>query len=112
MKNTIHEIDTRLPVFDVRPMRESTQLASTASPSYRAPWRGMFALIGLVACSNGDLRSSGISNPKSRELSGDRNTNGAGCFSGCRCAAARYAVAGIVDHRALGWRLDWRLHWD
>src|ERR1700734_4065256 len=29
VENAIHEIDTRLPVFDVRPMRESTQMASS-----------------------------------------------------------------------------------
>ena len=29
VESAIHEIDTRLPVFDVRPMRESTQMASS-----------------------------------------------------------------------------------
>ncbi len=33
VKNAIHEIDARLPVFDVRPMRESTHLASSFAVS-------------------------------------------------------------------------------
>src|ERR1700746_853721 len=47
VENAIHEIDTRLPVFDVRPMRESTQMASSFAviPS---TWARMFALIWLV----------------------------------------------------------------
>ncbi|HTB95705.1 MAG TPA: ABC transporter permease [Terracidiphilus sp.] len=47
VENAIHEIDTRLPVFDVRPMRESTQMASIFAVIQSA-LAGMFALIGLV----------------------------------------------------------------
>jgi predicted permease len=47
VENAIHEIDTRLPVFDVRPMRESTQMASSFAVMESA-LAGMFALIGLV----------------------------------------------------------------
>ena len=32
VENAIHGIDSRLPVFDVRSMRESTQMASTFEP--------------------------------------------------------------------------------
>src|ERR1700735_1937519 len=47
VENAILEIDTRLPVFDVRPMRESTQMASSFAVVQSA-LAGMFALIGLV----------------------------------------------------------------
>ena len=47
VENAIHEIDTRLPVFDVRPMRESTQMASSFA-IIQSALAGMFALIGLV----------------------------------------------------------------
>jgi predicted permease len=50
--NAIHEIDTRLPVFDVRPMRESTQMASSLAVIQSA-LAGMFALIGLVLAATG-----------------------------------------------------------
>src|SRR5437899_5411808 len=52
VENAIHEIDTRLPVFDVRPMRESTQLASSFAVMHSA-MAGMFALIGLVLAVTG-----------------------------------------------------------
>jgi ABC-type antimicrobial peptide transport system permease subunit len=52
VENAIHEIDTRLPVFDVRPMRESTQLASSFAVIQSA-LAGMFALIGLVLAVTG-----------------------------------------------------------
>ena len=52
VENTIHEIDTRLPVFDVRPMRESTQMASTFAV-IESSLAGMFALIGLVLAITG-----------------------------------------------------------
>ena len=52
VENAIHEIDTRLPVFDVRPMRESTQLASSFAVMQSA-MAGMFALIGLVLAVTG-----------------------------------------------------------
>src|SRR6201996_138351 len=52
VQNTIHEIDTRLPVFDVRPMRESTQMASSLAV-IQSTLAGMFALIGLVLAMTG-----------------------------------------------------------
>jgi predicted permease len=52
VENAIHEIDSRLPVFDVRPMRESTQLASSFTVIESA-LAGMFALIGLVLAVTG-----------------------------------------------------------
>src|SRR5579885_3229862 len=52
VENTIHEIDPRLPVFDVRPMRESTQLASSFAV-IESTLAGMFALIGLVLAVTG-----------------------------------------------------------
>jgi len=52
VENTLHEIDPRLPVFDVRPMRESTQLASSFAVM-QSTLAGMFALIGLVLAVTG-----------------------------------------------------------
>ena len=52
VENAIHEIDSRLPVFDVRPMRESTQMASSFAVIQSA-LAGMFALIGLVLAVTG-----------------------------------------------------------
>src|SRR5579872_5113466 len=52
VENAIHEIDTRLPVFDVRPLRESTQMASSFAVIQSA-LAGMFALIGLVLAVTG-----------------------------------------------------------
>jgi ABC-type antimicrobial peptide transport system permease subunit len=52
VENAIHTIDTRLPVFDVRPMRESTQMASSFAVIESA-LAGMFALIGLVLAITG-----------------------------------------------------------
>src|SRR6201993_2682340 len=52
VENAIHEIDTRLPVFDVRPMRESTQMASSFAVIQSA-LAGMYALIGLVLAVTG-----------------------------------------------------------
>src|SRR5580698_7674708 len=52
VENTIHAIDTRLPVFDVRPMRESTQMASSFAVIQSA-LAGVFALIGLVLAITG-----------------------------------------------------------
>ena len=52
VENAIHEIDTRLPVFDVRPMRESTQMASSFAVIQSA-LAGTFALIGLVLAITG-----------------------------------------------------------
>jgi len=52
VEHAIHEIDTQLPVFDVRPMRESTQLASSFAV-IQSTLAGMFALIGLVLAVTG-----------------------------------------------------------
>jgi predicted permease len=52
VENAIHEIDTRLLVFDVRSMRESTQIASSFAVIQSA-LAGMFALIGLVLAATG-----------------------------------------------------------
>src|SRR5579863_2047776 len=52
VENAIHGIDPRLPVFDVRPMRESTQMASIFAVIQSA-LAGMFALIGLVLAITG-----------------------------------------------------------
>ena len=52
VESAIREIDTRLPVFDVRPMRESTQMASSLAVIQSA-LAGMFALIGLVLAVTG-----------------------------------------------------------
>ncbi len=52
VENAIHEIDPRLPVFDVRPMRESTQMASSFAV-IESTLAGMFALIGLVLAVTG-----------------------------------------------------------
>jgi len=47
VEQAIHGIDSRLPVFDVRSMRESTQLASTFAV-IESSLAGIFALIGLI----------------------------------------------------------------
>ena len=52
VENAIHAIDPQLPVFDVRSMRESTQMASTFAVIESA-LAGMFALIGLVLAVTG-----------------------------------------------------------
>src|SRR5271154_2407028 len=52
VQNVIHEIDPRLPVFDVRSMRESTQMASSFAV-IQSTLAGMFALIGLVLAVTG-----------------------------------------------------------
>ncbi len=52
VEQAIHGIDSRLPVFDVRSMRESTQLASTFAV-IESSLAGMFALIGLVLAITG-----------------------------------------------------------
>src|ERR1700684_3822079 len=52
VENAIHEIDARLPVFDVRPMRESTQMASSFAVVQSA-LAGMFAPIGLILAITG-----------------------------------------------------------
>jgi hypothetical protein len=52
VQKAIHEIDIRLPVFDVRSMRESTQMASSFAV-IQSTLAGMFALIGLVLAITG-----------------------------------------------------------
>jgi predicted permease len=52
VQNAIHQIDTRLPVFDVRSMRESTQMASSFAV-IQSTLAGMFAVIGLVLAVTG-----------------------------------------------------------
>jgi predicted permease len=52
VENAIHQIDPRLPVFNVRSMRESTQMASTFAV-IQSTLAGMFALIGLVLAVTG-----------------------------------------------------------
>jgi predicted permease len=52
VEHAIHEIDPRLPVFAVRSMRESTQMASSFAV-IQSTLAGMFALIGLVLAVTG-----------------------------------------------------------
>lgn len=52
VEHAIHEIDPRLPVFDVHSMRESTQMASSFA-AIQSTLAGMFALIGLVLAVTG-----------------------------------------------------------
>ncbi len=52
VENAIHQIDPRLPVFDVRSLRESTQMASSFAV-IQSTLAGMFALIGLVLAITG-----------------------------------------------------------
>jgi predicted permease len=52
VEQAIHAIDPRLPVFDVRPLRESTQIASSFAV-IQSTLAGMFALIGLVLAITG-----------------------------------------------------------
>src|ERR1700742_907968 len=52
VEQAIHGIDSRLPVFDVRSMRESTQMANSFAVIQSA-LAGTFALIGLVLAVTG-----------------------------------------------------------
>lgn len=52
VEHAIHEVDPRLPVFDVRSMRESTRMASSFAV-IQSTLAGMFALIGLVLAVTG-----------------------------------------------------------
>ncbi|HEU5404384.1 MAG TPA: ABC transporter permease, partial [Terriglobales bacterium] len=52
VENAIHQVDTRVPVFDVRSMRESTHLSSIFAV-IQSTLAGMFALIGLVLAVTG-----------------------------------------------------------
>ena len=52
VEQAIHGVDPQLPVFDVRSMRESTQMASIFAV-LQSTLAGMFALIGLVLAVTG-----------------------------------------------------------
>jgi len=52
VEQAIHGIDSRLPVFDVRSMRECTRMASSFAV-IQSILAGMFALIGLVLAVTG-----------------------------------------------------------
>ena len=94
VQSAIHAIDPRLPVFDVRPMRESTQMASSLAV-IQSTLAGMFALIGLVLAITGIYGVVSLSNP----IADPRNwsTHGLRCFARGRAAAR--TVTGIVAHR-------------
>jgi predicted permease len=52
VEETIHEIDRGLPVFDVRSMRETTQMASIFAV-IQSTFAGMFAIIALILAATG-----------------------------------------------------------
>ncbi len=52
VERAIHEIDRRLPVFDVRSMRETTQMASIFAVM-QSMFAGMFAVIALILAATG-----------------------------------------------------------
>jgi len=52
LERAIHDIDARLPVFDVRPLRETTQMA-TIFPVMESTFAGIFALIALILAATG-----------------------------------------------------------
>ncbi|HEY2861208.1 MAG TPA: ABC transporter permease [Terracidiphilus sp.] len=52
IERAIHEIDSGLPVFDVRPLRETTQMASVFAVM-QSTFAGMFALIALILAATG-----------------------------------------------------------
>jgi len=52
VERAVHEIDGQLPVFDVRPMRETTQMASVFAVM-QSMFAGMFAVIALVLAATG-----------------------------------------------------------
>jgi ABC-type antimicrobial peptide transport system permease subunit len=52
VERTIHEIDSQLPVFDVRTMRESTQVASLFA-IMESTFAGVFAIIALILAATG-----------------------------------------------------------
>ncbi len=47
VETTIREVDNRLPIFDVRPMRETTQLARSFA-FIQSTLAGIFATIALI----------------------------------------------------------------
>ena len=52
VERTIHEIDGQLPVFDVRSMRETTQMARIFAVM-QSTFAGMFAVIALILAATG-----------------------------------------------------------
>jgi predicted permease len=52
VENAIHEIDGRMPVFDVHPMRETTQMASTFAVM-QSTFAGILAMIALILATTG-----------------------------------------------------------
>ena len=52
LEKTIHEVDGRLPVFDVRTMRETTQM-SGIFVVMQSTFAGMFAMIALILAATG-----------------------------------------------------------
>ena len=52
LERTIHEVDSGLPVFDVRSMRESTAMASTFAVM-QSTFAGIFAVIALILAATG-----------------------------------------------------------
>jgi predicted permease len=52
VERAIHEIDGRLPVFNVHPMRETTQIASTFAVM-ESTFAGIFAAIALILAATG-----------------------------------------------------------
>jgi ABC-type antimicrobial peptide transport system permease subunit len=52
LEHAIHEIDSQLPVFEVRPLRETTQMASIFAVM-QSTFAGMFAVIALLLAATG-----------------------------------------------------------
>jgi ABC-type antimicrobial peptide transport system permease subunit len=52
VERTIHEIDQQLPVFDVRSMRETTQIARIFAVM-QSTFAGIFALLALILAATG-----------------------------------------------------------
>jgi ABC-type antimicrobial peptide transport system permease subunit len=52
VEQTIHEIDGQLPVFDVRSMRDTTQIASIFA-IIESTFAGIFAVIALILAATG-----------------------------------------------------------
>jgi ABC-type antimicrobial peptide transport system permease subunit len=52
VEQSIHQIDGRLPVFDVRTMRENTQMSSMFAVM-QSTFAGMFAMIALILAATG-----------------------------------------------------------
>ena len=60
LEQAIHEVDGRLPVFDVRTMRETTQMSSMFAVM-QSTFAGMFAIIASDLGGDRDLRRGGVS---------------------------------------------------